>query len=114
MGLADMPWDGRAAATVRHQVLAGGAGQPGVLQYRVLRASFAPTEIRATALGFGTTVSRASAALGTFLFPILTGIWGVKVVMLVVAAICTIGFAVSYRYAPETRGLSLATTSRDA
>lgn len=81
-----------------------------VLQW-VYPSELFPTEVRATALGFSTAVSRIGAAIGTFLFPIGMQRLGVAQLMMVVAAICGIGWIVSIRFAPETRGLSLRAAS---
>jgi MFS transporter, putative metabolite transport protein len=81
-----------------------------VLQW-VYPSELFPTEVRATALGFATAVSRIGAAIGTFLFPIGLQRLGVADLMLIVAAICGIGWWVSVRFAPETRGLSLQAAS---
>jgi putative MFS transporter len=84
-----------------------------VLQW-VYPSELFPTEVRATALGFATAVSRIGAAIGTFLFPIGLQRLGVADLMFVVAAICGIGWWVSIRFAPETRGLSLQAASAGA
>jgi putative MFS transporter len=81
-----------------------------VLQW-VYPSELFPTEVRATALGFGTAVSRIGAAIGTFLFPIGLARLGVAPLMTIVAAICGIGWLVSVRFAPETRGMSLQAAS---
>jgi putative MFS transporter len=81
-----------------------------VLQW-VYPSELFPTEVRATALGFATAVSRIGAAIGTFLFPIGLQRLGVAQLMIIVAAICGIGWWVSVRFAPETRGLSLQAAS---
>jgi MFS transporter, putative metabolite transport protein len=81
-----------------------------VLQW-VYPSELFPTEVRATALGFGTAVSRIGAAVGTFLFPIGLARLGVAPLMTIVAAICGIGWLVSVRFAPETRGMSLQAAS---
>jgi MFS transporter, putative metabolite transport protein len=81
-----------------------------VLQW-VYPSELFPTEVRATALGFATAVSRIGAAIGTFLFPIGLQRLGVADLTIVVAAICGIGWWVSVRFAPETRGLSLQAAS---
>src|SRR6185503_11789762 len=78
----------------------------GVLQF-VHPSELFTTDVRATALGFATAVSRMGAALGTFLTPIGLQQLGVGNLMLVFAGVCIIGWAISARYAPETRGLSL-------
>lgn len=84
-----------------------------VLQW-VYPSELFPTEVRATALGFGTAVSRIGAAVGTFLFPIGLARLGVAPLMTIVAAICGIGWLVSVRFAPETRGMSLQAASAAA
>jgi putative MFS transporter len=67
-----------------------------------------PTEVRATAMGFATGMSRIGAAVGTFLLPLaLSGI-GVGPTMFAGAALCLVGFAVSWLFAPETKDLTLA------
>jgi MFS transporter, putative metabolite transport protein len=81
-----------------------------VLQW-VYPSELFPTEVRATALGFATAVSRIGAAIGTFLFPIGLQRLGVAHLMIIVAAICGVGWVVSVRFAPETRGLSLQAAS---
>jgi putative MFS transporter len=84
-----------------------------VLQW-VYPSELFPTEVRATALGFATSISRIGAALGTFLLPIGLQRLGVGNVMLIVAAFCLVGWGVSVAFAPETRGLSLTEASRRA
>lgn len=70
-----------------------------------------PTDIRATAVGFGTAMSRVGAAAGTFLLPLsLTGL-GTGPTMLIASAVCVAGLLVSWPLAPETRGKSLTETS---
>jgi putative MFS transporter len=81
-----------------------------VLQW-VYPSELFPTEVRATALGFATAVSRIGAAIGTFLFPIGLQRLGVAHLMIIVAAICGVGWVVYVRFAPETRGLSLQAAS---
>jgi putative MFS transporter len=81
-----------------------------VLQW-VYPSELFPTEVRATALGFCTAVSRIGAAVGTFLFPIGLQRLGITQLMIIVSAICGIGWIVSARFAPETRGLSLQAAS---
>jgi MFS transporter, putative metabolite transport protein len=81
-----------------------------VLQW-VYPSELFPTEVRATALGFTTAVSRIGAALGTFLFPIGLLHYGVNNLMLIAGGICAIGWALSLAFAPETRSLSLSESS---
>lgn len=66
-----------------------------------------PTEMRAVAVGIGTSFSRIGAAAGTYLVPAsLSGI-GVANTLYVAAAITLIGLVVSWLYAPETCAMSL-------
>lgn len=81
-----------------------------VLQW-VYPSELFPTEVRATALGFATSVSRIGAAVGTFLFPLALQRLGISIVMLSVAGLCLLGWAVSMVMAPETRGMSLEQAS---
>ncbi|GAA4867167.1 MFS transporter [Saccharopolyspora cebuensis] len=66
-----------------------------------------PTEIRGLGTGFATAVSRVGAALGTFLFPWSMTDLGAGPTMLVAAAVCVVGAAVSQVMAPETVGRAL-------
>ncbi|ABG05185.1 General substrate transporter [Rubrobacter xylanophilus DSM 9941] len=66
-----------------------------------------PTEVRATAMGFATAVSRIGAAIGTFLLPLLLSSIGIGPTMIIAAVLCFIGFVMSWFMAPETKGLTL-------
>ncbi|WP_434772360.1 MFS transporter [Pseudomonas entomophila] len=66
-----------------------------------------PTEIRAHAVGMGTSMSRIGAALGTYLLPLSIQDYGIDAILYVAAAITFAGLAVSWALAPETRSLSL-------
>jgi len=81
-----------------------------VLQW-VYPSELFPTEVRATALGFSTAVSRIGAAAGTFLVPVALQKFGVGYVMLAFGTTCGIGWLVAWTYAPETSGLSLTEAS---
>jgi len=66
-----------------------------------------PTEIRGSAVGLASSLSRIGAAVGTYLVPLaLTG-WGIGGTMLAAAAITLLGAVVSVLRAPETRGMAL-------
>jgi putative MFS transporter len=80
-----------------------------------------PTEIRGSAVGLASSLSRIGAAVGTYLVPLsLTGI-GIGGTMIIGAVITLIGAGISFAWAPETRGKTLAecaalsgtTTTRD-
>lgn len=66
-----------------------------------------PTEIRASAVGLASSLSRIGAAIGTYLVPWLLITIGIGNTMLCAAAITLFGFLISIRMAPETRGVSL-------
>ncbi|MFG0268680.1 MFS transporter [Pseudomonas sp. zjy_14] len=66
-----------------------------------------PTEIRAEAVGIGTSISRIGAAVGTYLVPIGLQDYGIQQTMYAAALITMIGLIVSWAMAPETRSLNL-------
>jgi putative MFS transporter len=66
-----------------------------------------PTEIRGTAVGLASSLSRIGAAIGTYLVPFSIDALGIGTTMLVAAGITLLGFAVSLRLAPETGSLGL-------
>jgi len=66
-----------------------------------------PTEIRGSAVGLASSLSRIGAAAGTYLVPLsLTGL-GIGPTMLIGALITLAGAGVSLLWAPETKGLTL-------
>ncbi|WP_194792435.1 MFS transporter [Pseudomonas sp. UFMG81] len=66
-----------------------------------------PTEIRANAVGVGTSLSRVGAAVGTWLVPMVLDSHGIAFTMYAAAAVTLVGLVVSYALAPETRSLNL-------
>ena len=66
-----------------------------------------PTEIRAFAVGMGTSISRIGAAVGTYLVPMSLDVLGIAQTMYVAAAITFFGLLLSWLLAPETRSLNL-------
>ncbi|MFC0450320.1 MFS transporter [Rhodococcus jostii] len=71
-----------------------------------------PTEIRGSAEGLASSLSRIGGAVGTYLVPIALDRWGIGPTMLGAAAVTLAGLAVSVAWAPETRGKALADTAR--
>ncbi|WP_369045640.1 MFS transporter [Sinomonas sp. P10A9] len=67
-----------------------------------------PTEIRGSAVGLASSLSRIGAAVGTFLVPVALNSLGIGTTMLIAAGITLFGAAISVFWAPETRGLSLS------
>ena len=70
-----------------------------------------PTEVRATAMGFGTAVSRIGAAIGTFMLPLSLAGLGIGPTMIIASLFCFVGFVMSWFMAPETKGLALTESS---
>ncbi|MCX8955852.1 MFS transporter [Erwinia psidii] len=66
-----------------------------------------PTEIRAGAVGIGTSLSRIGAAVGTWLVPVSLQSLGIGPTMYIAAAITFLGLIVSWFMAPETNARSL-------
>ena len=66
-----------------------------------------PTEIRASAVGLASSLSRIGAAVGTYCVPFALVHWGIGPTMLVAAGVTLFGFAASWKMAPETMHSSL-------
>lgn len=86
-----------------YAVLIGGAQ---VLEYVYPNELF-PTEIRASAVGLGTSMSRIGAAVGTYLVPISLSSIGIAHTMYIAAAISLVGAWCAWAMAPETSKLDL-------
>nr|WP_314872688.1 MFS transporter [uncultured Pseudomonas sp.] len=86
-----------------YAVLIGGAQ---VLEYVYPNELF-PTEIRASAVGLATSLSRIGAAIGTYLVPISLAAYGVTGTMFAAALISLFGAMISWWLAPETSKLDL-------
>lgn len=66
-----------------------------------------PTEVRAFAVGLGSSLSRIGSAAGTWLVPYSLHNLGIGSTMLIAALVSLAGLIVSVWLAPETRGMSL-------
>lgn len=66
-----------------------------------------PTEIRGSAVGLASSLSRIGAAVGTYLVPVSLSHLGTGATMIVGAVITFIGAGVSIMWAPETRDMTL-------
>jgi putative MFS transporter len=99
-----------ALAFVVYAVFIGG---PQIMEWVYPNELF-PTDVRATAVGVGTALSRIGAAIGTFIEPIALDRIGIGVTMLIAAAITFAGFGASLAWAPETKGKTLAEASEAA
>ena len=67
-----------------------------------------PTEIRGSAVGLASSLSRIGAAIGTYLVPLALATLGIGTTMIIAGVITLLGLLVSIAWAPETRGLTLA------
>ncbi|WP_406385071.1 MFS transporter [Streptomyces sp. NBC_01618] len=72
-----------------------------------------PTEVRATAVGVGTAVSRIGAAAGTYLMPFALA-KSQSLPLLVGAIVSVVGLLITLAWATETRGRSLSDTAAGA
>ena len=70
-----------------------------------------PTEVRTTACGFASSLSRVGAVIGTYLVPVSLSSLGVAQTMYVAAAVTIFGLVFSWWLAPETKSMSLAEAS---
>ncbi|MFB7223254.1 MFS transporter [Streptomyces sp. NPDC002596] len=86
------------------------SGGPNILEWSYPNEIF-PTEIRATAMGVVTAISRIGAAIGTYLLPLSLNKYGNGPTMLMAAALTLAGLIVSLLLAPETKGKSLSEAS---
>lgn len=77
----------------------------------VYPAEVFPSELRGTGTGFAAAASRIGAAGGTFLLPVSIDHLGIGTSMVISAAVCAVGLAVTYAWAPETAQRSLTETS---
>ncbi|MDP4160373.1 MAG: MFS transporter [Bacillota bacterium] len=86
------------------------SGGPTVLD-GVYPSELFPTDIRASAYGVATAVSRLGAAIGTYLLPLSIQKLGIETTMIIATVITSFGLIVSIAWAPETRGKTLKETS---
>jgi len=86
------------------------SGGPGILQWLYPNELF-PTEIRASAVGAVMSFSRIGTIISTYALPIYMATYGISSTLLAGAGISLIGLVVSIFMAPETKGLTLETTS---
>lgn len=71
-----------------------------------------PTEIRASAVGLASSLSRIGAAVGTYLVPISLDSLGIANTMYIAAAITLVGALASWRLAPETGAMDLGEAAK--
>ncbi|WP_367306479.1 MFS transporter [Alicyclobacillus acidocaldarius] len=86
------------------------SGGPNIMEWLAPNELF-PTEVRGTAVGVTTCISRLGAVAGTYLLPWALARYGVGPTMLVGALVTFGGFLICLFLAPETRGLTLNAAS---
>lgn len=91
---------------IAYALLSGG---PGNLEWLYPNELF-PTSIRASAMGVAMAISRIGTVYSIFVLPSFIDDYGVETAMIAGAVISAVGFAVSYFWAPETKGLPLDVT----
>lgn len=78
----------------------------GILNF-VYPTELFPTNIRATASGFATAISRIGSILGVLVFPNFVALWGNQVALSFFTVIALTGLIVTFLLAPETKGKNL-------
>jgi MFS transporter, putative metabolite transport protein len=73
-----------------------------------------PTDLRASGIGLAVAASRIGSAAGTFVLPVMVAAYGVRSALGACVAVLVLGGWVCYRWAPETRHVSLATLDQPA
>lgn len=91
-------------------VYAFASGGPNVLEWIYPNELF-PTEIRASAVGVGTSLSRIGAFVGTFILPFALTDLGIRNTMWIGTGITVLGLLVTWLWAEETRGKTLIEAS---
>jgi putative MFS transporter len=83
------------------------SGPPSALDWIYPNELF-PTDVRASAVGVVTAISRIGAAIGTFALPYSLQTLGINNTMLISTGITLLGLLVCVVWAPETKGLTLS------
>jgi MFS transporter, putative metabolite transport protein len=86
------------------------SGGPNILEWIYPNELF-PTEVRASAVGVATAISRIGATMGTFALPHWLDSYGIGTTMLIMTGVTFIGLLICIALAPETRGLTLTQAS---
>jgi len=71
-----------------------------------------PTDLRASGIGLAVAASRFGSAASTFVLPVIVAMYGARTALGACVAVLAVGAAVCYRWAPETRHLSLEALDR--
>ncbi|WP_327293782.1 MFS transporter [Streptomyces sp. NBC_01197] len=108
--LAVEPDSGLWMVAIAFAVYAVFNGGPSILEWIYPNELF-PTEVRATAVGLCTGISRIGSAIGTFATPWSLATLGLSATMYIAAGIALVGALVSFFMAPETKNKDLHVTS---
>jgi MFS transporter, putative metabolite transport protein len=73
-----------------------------------------PTDLRASGIGLAIAASRVGSAAGTFVLPVMVAAYGVRSALGACVGVLVLGAWVCYRWAPETRHVSLASLDQAA
>jgi putative MFS transporter len=84
----------------------------GILNF-VYPTELYPTGIRATGMGFATSVSRIGSLLGVLVFPGMIAAWGQQVALGFFFAVAVLALVICLILAPETNGRTLEELSRE-
>ena len=109
--LAAFPHSSLLVVALAFAVYAIFNGGPSILEWIYPNELF-PTEVRASAVGLCTAISRIGAAVGTFATPWALTELGISATMWLATAIAVVGAVVSFAMAPETKGRSLREAAR--
>jgi MFS transporter, putative metabolite transport protein len=111
--LSIWPGAGRDLVILLFAILACVLSAASNLVYVYLPELF-PTGLRASGIGLAVAASRIGSAVGTFLLPIVVAAYSAQVALGACVAVLLLGGCVSYRWAPETKDLSLTALDRQA
>lgn len=84
----------------------------GILNF-VYPTELYPTGVRATGMGFATSVSRVGSIAGVLVFPGMIAAWGQQVALGFFFAVAVIALIICVVMAPETKGQSLEALARE-
>jgi putative MFS transporter len=111
--LSALPNVGPGTMIVLFAVFAGVLSAASNLVYVYLPELF-PTDLRASGIGLAIAASRIGSAVSTFLLPVIVAAYGVRTALGACVAVLTVGALVCYRWAPETKNLSLVALDQAA
>ncbi|WP_025731748.1 MFS transporter [Carnimonas nigrificans] len=106
LGLGAMSDSGEISVLILFGIYAIAIGGAQILELVYPNEIF-PTELRTLAVGFGSSMSRIGAAVGTWLVPISLQTIGIDNTMYAAAAVTLVGLLASWLLAPETRAMTL-------